>query len=128
MYKLSTCSSVICLYQHIIILHGKMCKKLYFQPVKKSNLNRGTSPCDSSPNYNFADCIEDKSLERVGCRPFWINNTRSQLPLCQQPSQYLDHFNRRWNAASMNLDQIYEEFGCLRPCTYMEYKVRALEL
>ena len=100
-----------------------MCKELYLQPVKKSNLNRETSPCDSSPNYNFADCIEDKSLEGVGCRPFWIDNTRSNLPLCELPSQYLDHFNIRWNASSMNLDTFYEEFGCVRPCTYMEYKV-----
>ena len=91
--------------------------------MRKYNLNRETSLCTTSPNYNFGDCIENKMMEKLGCRPFWINDTGTKFSFCQQQSQYVEHFNRTYKFLVMNDEEIIEEFGCVKPCTYMEYKV-----
>ena len=94
-----------------------------YQPVRKYNLNRVTSPWTTAIDYNFADCIENKMMEKLGCRPFWINDTGTKFSFCQQQSQYVEHFNRTYKFLVMNDEEIIEEFGCVKPCTYMEYKV-----
>ena len=94
------------------------------QPVKKVNLNRETSPCTSATDYNFSNCIDNKILEELGCRPFWINNDiGTKYPLCQHPSQYMEHFNITYKVMVLNDVELIKEFGCLKPCTYMQYKV-----
>ena len=90
--------------------------------MKKNNLNRETSPCTSAPEYNFSDCIENKIFVELGCRPFWISNTGDK-PFCQHPSKYMDYLLKTYRAVLMNDEELIEEFGCLKPCTYMEYKV-----
>ena len=91
--------------------------------MKKVNLNRKRSPCTSVTGYNFGDCIDNKIIEKVGCRPFWISYTVNKRPVCDHPSQYVKHFERTSQVMVMNDVELIKEFGCIKPCTYMEYKV-----
>ena len=95
------------------------------QAVKKSNLNSEKSPCISAPEYNFAGCIDNKVEEELGCRPFWSNRSKTKVSVCQQPSQYQQHMEGKHEIFSMDEVKFREEFGCMKSCSYMEYKVRA---
>ena len=89
----------------------------------RTNLDTKTSPCVSSPDYNFADCVEDKIIDKVGCRPFWIKNIGKKHSDCQNQSQYSDHLTEKNSVITMNEAKLNEKIGCMRSCTYMEYKV-----
>ena len=36
-------------------------------------LDSKESPCEKSPDYNFAHCVENKLAAEVGCKPYWID-------------------------------------------------------
>ena len=103
-----------------------MNQPLLLQAVKKSNLSSEKSPCISSPEYNFfADCIDNKVIEELGCRPFWSKQTGNEVSVCHQPNQYQRHMERKHEIFSMDEVKLREEFGCVKSCCYMEYKVIA---
>ena len=51
-------------------------------------LDTKESPCEKSPDYNFAHCVENKLAAAVGCKPYWIDNISLNLPVCVNGSQY----------------------------------------
>ena len=51
-------------------------------------LNTKESPCEKSPDYNFAHCVENKLAAAVGCKPYWIDIISLNLPVCANGSQY----------------------------------------
>ena len=59
-----------------------------FKAVKHLMLNTKESPCEKSPDYNFAHCVENKLAAEVGCKPYWIDIISLNLPVCANGSQY----------------------------------------
>merc|ERR1711902_327323 len=63
-------------------------------------------------------------MEKVGCRPFWINDEiGNKHSLCQNQSQYENHLTQKNSIITMNEAKLNEKIGCMRSCTYMEYKL-----
>ena len=100
----------------------------YFQAVRHQLLNREGSPCVSSEDYNFASCIETKVSNKIGCQPHWTNSNSNsldsnKLPVCATQVQYTDYINKMAEFSLLDRIQFETKSGCLRPCSYMEYRV-----
>ena len=51
----------------------------YLQTIKHEKLNQAHNPCEPSPEYNFAECVEKAIMVRSGCQPL---GGGSQLKIC----------------------------------------------
>ena len=91
--------------------------------MKHELLDRETSPCESSEDYNFAKCIEEKVVDDIGCRPHWMKGLKGKLPLCIGKENYRRFMNEMFNFSIMDKIQMQSKSGCLKPCRYMEYRV-----
>ena len=94
-----------------------------FQTLRHQLLNTKRSPCVSSENYNFGKCIERKIASLAGCRPKWIKYLETNSPVCKNQSQNMNYFIQMDYIYSLDKIQLRNESGCLRPCSFMEYKV-----
>ena len=94
------------------------------QAVRHEKLNRPHNPCQPSPDYNFADCVERSIIARVGCQPPWRRITVDEIPLCLNYSM-LHTYGRiyEYDYGKMSKEKLIETSKCLMPCTYMEYEV-----
>ena len=83
------------------------------------------NPCEESCNYNFQNCIYTKMISKVGCQPYWLDYINTDLAICSKASQldlFLHHMQQLTEITTEK--EIKEEYNCLKPCNYMEYKVR----
>ena len=64
-------------------------------------------------------------MTKIGCKPFWRDHVPTDLPNCTDGSQIYSFLlkSAELNAISSEKELI-EAYNCLRPCKYMEYKVR----
>ena len=67
-------------------------------------------------------------MSQVGCRPYWLPSTlflSTEADNCTKASQ-LDQFLGLMAKVEEipNEKALFEEYKCLRPCRFMEYKVR----
>ena len=93
------------------------------QVIKHQKLNRKEMPCRQS-EYSFTDCLENTiAFKEANCRPFWLWSVWK--PTCQNISQ-LNTFIY-WNDWFSHLDYLQlvkeSDYSCVRPCTYLEYRV-----
>ena len=96
------------------------------QVIKHILLNTEENPCESAANYNVLSCVEKKLISRTGCRPPWINSS-STVRMCsyEDDSSSLRTFMELVSDVTfMGTQRLYSNYGCLRPCTYFEYKVK----
>ena len=84
------------------------------------------NPCESSAGYVFQNCIYSQIMTKIGCQPFWLDHVPTDLPNCTDGSQIYFFLQKtsELNAISSEKELI-ESYNCLRPCKYMEYKVRS---
>ena len=64
-------------------------------------------------------------MSKIGCRPFWMDYIQTDLPNCTNDSQinlFLSSLTKL-NSISSEKEMI-EEYNCLKPCKFMEYKVK----
>ena len=66
-------------------------------------------------------------MPQVGCRPYWLPSTlflSTEADNCTKASQ-LDQFLGLMAKVEEipNEKALFEEYKCLRPCRFMEYKV-----
>ena len=68
-------------------------------------------------------------MSKIGCQPFWLDYVPTNLPNCTKGSQINTFLQRisELNAISTE-KELMEAYNCLRPCKYMEYKVRTAML
>ena len=63
-------------------------------------------------------------MSRIGCQPFWLDHIQTDLQKCTnifQIRQFLFNFT---HLASISSEKKFtEEYNCLKPCKYMQYKV-----
>ena len=64
-----------------------------------------------------------KTLQSLGCKPFWIDMIESDLPLCTNYSSLSKYRFMTGDILSMNERTLLEESKCLKPCSFMEYQV-----
>ena len=53
-----------------------------FQAIRHEKLNRPEKPCEPSPDYSFANCVEKSLATEVGCQPYWRRFEIEGLPVC----------------------------------------------
>ena len=86
-------------------------------------MNRKDKPCEESPDYNYADCIHKQVMVDVGCQPYWFYKPDISVPKCSNSSQYISFLSSYRVMMILDVDNLYRKYKCLKPCTYMEYKV-----
>ena len=97
---------------------------LLIQAIRNEKLNRPHNPCQPSPDYNFADCVERSIIARVGCQPPWRRITVDDIPLCLNYSMLFTYGRiYEFDYGKMSREKLIETTKCLMPCTYMEYEV-----
>ena len=99
------------------------------QVVKHQLLNRDARPCEPSSEYNFANCIEKKVVDDIGCRPRWLvrgYKRRGHTPVCKEKAKYQEYTDEMTRFTLMDKTQMQTKSGCLKPCEYMEYRVKSL--
>ena len=87
-------------------------------------MNTGIDPCEPRDGYVFQHCMYKHLMEKIGCQPFWLDFLLTEHPNCTEASQisrFLEAFLNLTSISSEN--ELMEEYSCLRPCSYMEYKV-----
>ena len=97
------------------------------KPIRHEKLNHQDNPCDPSPDYNFARCVDEYIVKKVGCQPPWRRFTFDDVPSCDNWTM----LNRYGEVSSrfserMSNDEVIRITQCLLPCTFMEYKVSFL--
>ena len=60
-------------------------------------------------------------MSEIGCHPYWLNATNSKV--CSKPEEYDRYIERYYEMVAMDEVKLHKEFGCLKPCDYMEYQV-----
>ena len=123
-----TGSPVIIPRSMIILKHNAGENFLYLKAIRHEKLNRPDKPCESSPEYNFASCLEKSVIARAGCQPPWKRFTVDGQPTCDNMS-LLNQFGEEYTTFyNMERHQLYEETNCLMPCIFMEYKVSEFDM
>ena len=90
--------------------------------IKHKRLNLDHQPCEEAKNYSFNPCVIESLTEKVGCRRPWDRWTRKVQAICTERDQFKkfdEHFRILLTA---EVDKIERLTGCLKPCTYKEYK------
>ena len=101
---------------------------MLFKVIKHITLNTKENPCESTASYNVLSCVEKKLISKTGCRPPWTDSS-STVRLCSYENdlkairQFMALMS---NITFMGTQRLYTEYGCMRPCTYFEYKVTKL--
>ena len=92
--------------------------------IQNKKLNTKFNPCEESHDYSFQNCIYAKMISKIGCQPYWLDYINTGIENCSKVSQ-LGTFLK--NMGDLNLissaRELADEYNCLKPCNYMEYKV-----
>ena len=77
-----------------------------------------------SPDYKYQNCIIGKIFDRVGCQPYWLNISQSHnnCTALKELRKFMEWYGRMSYGTAK---QINDYFGCLKPCTFIEYQVFA---
>ena len=87
-------------------------------------LNQAHRPCNPTPEYNFAECLQKSIIMKAGCQPNWRLFSIEGLPVCDNATM-VRNYNEIWANVSLNMDRddIYQTTKCLMPCTFLDFKV-----
>ena len=85
-------------------------------------MNTVSRPCEPSPDYVYHKCLEQKISQKIGCKPYWIH-LDSTLETCKELVNMVNYLLKLRESIGMDEQTIYEAYSCLKPCTYIEYKV-----
>ena len=70
--------------------------------TKHSKLKTEENPCETSSDYDFLSCVEDKLVTAAGCRPPWTNLTPSAsatppVRMCSYHYHYNHHYHYHYH-------------------------------
>ena len=83
-----------------------------------------SSPCDPSPDYILAQCVEEYIVGQAGCQPPWRRFTFVEIPLCDNWTLLTQYSHEKTRVLSdMTRDELLDTSKCLLPCSFIEYKV-----
>ena len=95
----------------------------YLRVTRHEKLNQPHNPCEPSPEYNFAQCVEKAIMSRAGCQPHWRRFTIEGLPDCDNSSMLTRYSEDYWKICDLYRQEIINLTGCHLPCSFLEYKV-----
>ena len=91
--------------------------------LRHEKLNQPSAPCEQSPDYDFADCIEKHVVDKVGCQIPWTRKTVEGMPMCDN-STTLNNYDFYFDQIfMMPKSMLVKTTKCLLPCVFTEFKV-----
>ena len=82
------------------------------------------NPCEESLDYNFQNCIYTKMISKIGCQPYWLDYINTDVANCSNASHLDDSLQKMGDLIQISTEkELTDEYKCLKPCNYMEYKV-----
>ena len=63
-------------------------------------------------------------ISKIGCQPYWLDYINTDVANCSKASQLdtlLKHMGKLVQISTE--EDLKDEYDCLKPCKYMEYKV-----
>ena len=91
--------------------------------VEHQLLNRPSDPCVEDPAYSFLACVKQSFSGQAGCRLPWDSWSDQDSQVCTSLEQY-KQFESLYESISDTAGSFIEEVtGCIKPCSYKEYKV-----
>ena len=61
-------------------------------------------------------------LNKLGCQPFWLNVSQN-LKTCTEIKELKTFLDTYSDLSSWTAEDTDNYYDCLKPCTYIEYKV-----
>ena len=101
---------------------------LYLKVIRHEKLNRPDRPCDPSPDYSWAKCLDRSLMTRAGCQPPWRRVSVENVPVCDNKTLLDSYETEYWNYYNMDKKRLFKETNCLMSCSFMEYKVSILSI
>ena len=86
-------------------------------------LSRESSPCEPSEDYDFNSCVINGIVKNLGCKPFWILKNPNRLTNCTEAKDLTRYLHELKSTGHMDEKSLLDRYSCLKPCSYMEYKV-----
>ena len=68
-------------------------------------------------------------MSKVDCQPYWLDYINTDVANCTKASQldmFLNHMEKLTETTTEK--EMKDEYQCLKPCNYMEYKVKVWKL
>ena len=96
--------------------------EIYLQAVRHEKLNQPHKPCEPSPVYDFAQCVEKAIMSRAGCQPHWRRFSVEDLPECDNSSMLTRYNEEYWSVGNLYREDLVRDTGCYLPCSFFEYK------
>lgn len=105
-------------------LDGKSMRNHYQELilVKHKNLNLEHRPCEEAEDYSFNTCVKENIARTVGCRMPWDRSSRQDRAICREREQFRETDMKASQFMVSEVDEVERATGCLKPCTYKEYK------
>ena len=97
--------------------------KTLFKAIKHNKMNTKKNPCEPASDYSYFSCIMQKMVKRTNCKPFWMTMINSDLAPCKNYSMLRKYFEMSNELNMMDEKTLYDTYQCLKPCSFMEYKV-----
>ena len=86
-------------------------------------MNLKRSPCEKLLPYDFNSCIHGKLATLIGCKPYWISENIDGLKNCTSAAQLSAFLDKVRLVQGMDDNTLYHHLNCLKPCSFVEYKV-----
>ena len=87
-------------------------------------MNRENNKCETSGNYSFLHCVYTTIISDVGCQPKWIDFMETDFKHCEDISKVTKFSDRLTRSLLLDELSLFDEYKCLIPCNFIEYKVK----
>ena len=91
--------------------------------VTYRRLNLDHQPCEEAGDYSFNTCVRESLAEQIGCRRPWDRWSRQDRAICTERDQFMQFDMQYTTLQITEIEEIERSTGCLKPCTYNEYKI-----
>lgn len=96
---------------------------MVFSVIKHKNLNTESSPCNDDLNYNFKQCLLNHLVRKIGCKRPWDKWSSQDIKFCSDVRDLKKHSNEDILLYVTGVLSMINSTGCLKPCSYTEYKM-----
>lgn len=88
-------------------------------------MNKENDLCEESKEYSYLSCIYKSIIIKVGCQPQWAEIVETDFQNCNETNQLREFIVILSNSLLIMEDtEMLDTFHCLKPCNYMEYRVK----
>ena len=90
--------------------------------TKHRKLNLDRSACNEDPAYSFTTCVKETLSQKIGCRLPWDKKSDQNRRLCKSENEFKQFGQYHTTLSLAEFDDIVETIGCMKPCSYKEFK------